>query len=329
MSLLSRLRARLRALFNRRADAELGDEIGFHIQLETEKNVALGMSPAEARRVAVAHFGGVQRVREEHRDVRSLQWLEDARGDTRFALRSLRRIPGLALTSIITLALGIGANVSIFSAVNAVVLRPLPFPASDRLMRITEENPEKHWVHNIVAPANFLDWRAGVSDFADAAAYTNFGGQSTLTGVGEPKLLGNSRVTGTFFNTLGVRPATRSNVHRGRDVEQRLSCRRHQRSRLAGALRRGSSDHRQVDHAQRKHSAGRRCASCIVRVPATRNRSVATSRVQSPESRGGRLPSRALVQCHRAPQAWRHARACRRTTTVGGRATQARLPGDQ
>src|SRR5437764_10278325 len=145
MSFLSGLLARLRALSHASAaDHELRDEIRFHIDLETEKNMRLGMSAAEARRVAIAHFGGVQRVREEHRDVRRLQWLEDFAADARFALRSLRRTPALASAAVITLALGIGANVAIFSAVNAVVLQPLPFPASHRLMVITEENPEKH-----------------------------------------------------------------------------------------------------------------------------------------------------------------------------------------
>ena len=127
-------RARLRALLNPRgADRDLTDEIRFHIELETEKNRRLGMSADDARRVAVAHFGGVQRVREEHHDVRRPHWIEDFVGDARFAVRSLRRTPGLAAAAIVTLALGIGANAAIFSAVNAVVLQPLPMPHSNRL----------------------------------------------------------------------------------------------------------------------------------------------------------------------------------------------------
>src|SRR5437762_6668565 len=172
MTRLKGLRARLRALLHPTvADNELSDEIRFHIELETEKNVRLGMSADDARRVAVAHFGGVQRVREEHRDVRRLQWLEDFAGDVRFALRTLRRTPALAGAAIVILALGIGANAAIFSAVNAVVLQPLPFPAQDRLMMIGEENPEKHWHLQLAAPANLLDWRSGVSDFQDVTGY--------------------------------------------------------------------------------------------------------------------------------------------------------------
>jgi predicted permease len=208
MGILQGLRARLRALLrSRSADTELSEEIRFHIELETEKNLRLGMSADESRRLAVAHFGGVQRVREEHRDVRRLQWIEDFAGDVRFALRSLRRTPGLAGAAIITLALGIGANVAIFSAVNAVVLQPLPFPGSDRLAVITEENPEKHWHLETAAPANLFDWRSGVSDFADVTGYGDFLGESTLTGQGDPRIINVSYVLGNFFSTFGARAA--------------------------------------------------------------------------------------------------------------------------
>jgi predicted permease len=208
MTLLAGLRARLRAVLHpTAADDALSDEIRFHLDLETEKNVRMGMSLVEARRLAVAHFGGVQRVREEHRDVRRLQWIEDFAADVRFALRALRRTPALATAAILTLTLGIGANVAIFSAVNAVVLRPLPFPAQDRLMVVTEENPEKHWHLQTSAPANLLDWRAGVSDFQDVTGYVDGVGRSTLTGRGDPQLLATSYVMGNFFSTLGVHAA--------------------------------------------------------------------------------------------------------------------------
>ena len=208
MSVWRGARARLRALLHGRSmDRELGDEIQFHIELETEKYVRQGFAPDEARRRAVAHFGGVQKVREEHRDVRRIQWLEDAAADARFAARSLRRTPALTLAAVVTLALGIGANVAIFSTVNAVVLRPLPFPAQDRLVVIGENNPEKHWHMQYAAPANILDWRAGVSDFRDVTAYFEGLGNTVLTGRGEPQVLQTSVVAGNFFSTLGIRPA--------------------------------------------------------------------------------------------------------------------------
>jgi putative ABC transport system permease protein len=204
MGFLKGLLARVRALTHARsADRELSEEIRFHIELETEKNVRGGMPADEARRLAIAHFGGVQRVREEHHDVRRLQWIEDFAGDVRFALRSLRRTPGLALAAIVTLALGIGANVAIFSAVNAVVLRPLDFPTQDRLMVITEENPEKHWHLQVASPANLFDWRSGVADFQDVTGHVDGLGRATLTGLGEPQVLLSSYVLGNFFSTLG------------------------------------------------------------------------------------------------------------------------------
>ncbi len=208
MSLWQGLRARLRALISpRAADAALREEIRFHIERETERNVAAGMSHDEARRVAAAHFGGVERVREEHRDVRRFRWVEDFAADARFALRSLRRSPALSGTAVITLALGIGANVAIFSAVNAVVLEPLPFPHSERLMVVSEENPEKHWHLNVAAPANLFDWRAGVSDFADVTGYLEHPQRATLTGRGDPQILSESYAMGNLFSVLGAHAA--------------------------------------------------------------------------------------------------------------------------
>jgi predicted permease len=207
MSIFHGMRARLRAVFGRSADRSLSDEIRFHIDLETAKNERLGMSPGEARRQAMVQFGGVQRVREEHRDVRPLRWLEDGVADSRFALRSLRRAPALGAAAVVTLALGIGANVAIFSAVNAVVLQPLPFPAPDRLAMITEENPEKHWHLQDDAPANVLDWRAGVPAFQDVTAYADFLATMTLTGRGEPQTMQVVYVTGNFFSVMGARAA--------------------------------------------------------------------------------------------------------------------------
>ncbi|MGH7622329.1 MAG: ABC transporter permease, partial [Gemmatimonadaceae bacterium] len=134
-------------------------------------------------------------------------WLESFLQDTRYALRQLRRNPGFTAVAVITLALGIGANVAIFSAVNAVVLQPLPFPAQNRLMMITEENPEKHWHLQTTAAANLLDWRAGVSDFADVTGHVDGLGRTTLIERGEPQVLMGSYVMGNFFSTLGARAA--------------------------------------------------------------------------------------------------------------------------
>jgi putative ABC transport system permease protein len=195
-----------RALF-RPADAErdLDEEIRLHLELEIEKNLRQGLPADEARRRARLAFGGIDVVKEAHRDGRGWRWLEDALADARFALRTLRRNPVLSATAIITLALGIGANTAIFSAVNAVILRPLPFPQSDRLVMISEDNPEKGWRREVAAPANYLDWKERVRAFEDVAAYTP-GGGSTLTGQGNPQRVRSRAVTGNYFSVLRVRP---------------------------------------------------------------------------------------------------------------------------
>src|SRR5690348_9922382 len=207
MGAIRGLTAKLRALLRRRtAEHDLDDEIRFHIELETEKNIAFGLSPDEARRRALVAFGGVERYKEAHRDVRGARWIEEIGADVRFTLRALHRGPALATAAIITLALGVGANTAIFSAVNAVILRPLPFPAPDRLVMLWEQNPDRGWFQNVVAPANYLDWREQVAAFSDAAAYIDGTGTLTLTGHGDPHVVTAQSVTGNFFSVLGVRP---------------------------------------------------------------------------------------------------------------------------
>ena len=204
MSALSGLRARLRALFRRSVtERELNTEIGFHIEQEAARYRSAGMAPDDALRRARLAFGGAESVREEHRDARGTRWIEDALADTRFGLRALLRNPVLATTAIITLALGIGANTAIFSVVNAVILRPLPFPGSDRLVKISEDNPEKHWVHQTAAPANYLSWADRVKAFDGVAAYTP-GGHTTLSGEGDAVMFHNAEVSGNFFAVLGI-----------------------------------------------------------------------------------------------------------------------------
>ena len=200
------LLVRVRAIARRRsADHDLDEEIAFHIELETQKNLRLGLDPDEARRRALVAFGGVQRFREEHREVRNVGWLEELAADSRYALRALRRSPVLAGAAILTLAIGLGATTAIFSAVNAVILRPLPFPEPQRLVMLWETNPDRGWTQANIAPANMFDWREQVPAFADVAAYSSEG-RMTLTGDGPPRIVHGVSVTGTFFSVLGVRP---------------------------------------------------------------------------------------------------------------------------
>lgn len=199
---------RLRALFRSGAvDRDLQDEIRFHLEHETEKNVRAGMSPDEARRAARRAFGNVEMARESHRDSFGVRWARDLAADARFALRTLRHTPVLAATAIVTIALGVGANTAIFSAVNGVILRPLPFPHSERLVMLWESNPEYHWYQQDAAPANVLDWKEQVPAFQDVAMYDD--GTSSVTYVGRngPVLVQAQSVTGNLFSVLGVRAA--------------------------------------------------------------------------------------------------------------------------
>ena len=208
MSLLAALRARLRAIV-RPDDTErdLEEEIAFHIALETEKNVRLGFSPDEARRIALAHFGGIQRTREAHRDVRPLRWVADFAVDARIGLRLLARAPGLTAAAIVTIALGIGANAAIFSAVNAVLLRPLPFAQPDRLVMLADESPARGERRQFVSIVNMLDWREAVPAFTGIAAYDYGPSSETMTGQGEARRLRVADVTGNLFAVLGARAA--------------------------------------------------------------------------------------------------------------------------
>jgi putative ABC transport system permease protein len=204
MSWWTDFRERVRGLFLRaRADRELEDELRFHVEMDVAARMRAGSSAADARHAAERAFGGIDRFREETRDARGVRPVEDFVYDVRYALRALGRNPGFTLAAVLVLALGIGANTAIFSAVNAVVLRPLPFAQPDRLYMLWEENPEKNWYQQVSAPANMLDWQERVRAFEDVAGYT-IGGRRVLTGRGQPQIVRTAQVTGNFFSVLGV-----------------------------------------------------------------------------------------------------------------------------
>ena len=127
--------ARLRGLFRKQQlDRELDSELRAHLELLTEENVRRGMTPEEARRAARREFGGVEQTKELHREQRAFHFFDVLLQDLRFALRGLAKSRAFTVVAILTLALGIGANTAIFSCINAWIIKPLPYPQSDRLM---------------------------------------------------------------------------------------------------------------------------------------------------------------------------------------------------
>src|SRR5215471_14564261 len=148
---------RLRSLLRRnQVDRELDEEIRYHLERQIEQHIASGMTPEDARRAARRAMGSVERRKEECRDMRRVNLIEDLMQDLRYGLRMLRHNPGFTAVAIIALALGIGLNTAIFSVVNTVLLKPLPYPESDRLVWMTESGDvTSRWLSYL----NFKDWR--------------------------------------------------------------------------------------------------------------------------------------------------------------------------
>ena len=205
--MLKRLSLAVRGLFNRSAvESELDEELRYHLERETELNIAHGKSPEEARRQALVALGGFEPTKEAHRQGRGSRGIEDLVADTKYAARALWHDKPLTVAGLATLALGIGATTAVFSAVNAVMLRELPFGASHQVVSLWEENKPRGWYKNVVAPANYLDWAEQNTTFSGIAAYTDYGTSVTLIGDGEPRLLNAAYVTGNFVDVLQIRP---------------------------------------------------------------------------------------------------------------------------
>jgi len=192
-------------------DQELDDELRSYVELTTAENIRRGMTPEAAAAQARRDFGGMQQVKENVRDVRAGIGLEILIQDVRYGIRSLRRSPGFATVTILTLALGIGANTTIYSVVHGVLLKPLPYPHPDRLVTLWESHPAFGQFLG-VAPSNFYDWRTLNGTFDKMAALDPYP-DYILTGVGQPRRLTGAEVTADFFPLLGVR------MHLGRGFQ--------------------------------------------------------------------------------------------------------------
>jgi len=212
-ALLHRLLATLRG---DALDRELGDELASHLEHATEDNLRRGMSPEEARRRARISLGAVPLAEEAHREARGLPFLDRLRQDLRQAVRTMRREPGIAALSVLILALAIGANTAVFSVVNTILLRPLPFPGASELVwfssgrdSIAKGRDVGGWSGVTYTVDAFEEFQRATPSFRAVTAYDPFLGDAEFTMIGtrEPQQVAAVRVASNFFQTLGVAPA--------------------------------------------------------------------------------------------------------------------------
>ena len=196
---------RLRALArSRQMDREVDDEIASHLAEATDEYVRQGFSPEEARRAALRSFGGVLQTREAHRQVRSFTWLDELSRDLRYALRTLRKSPTFATTAIATLALAIAASTAMFSVINAVLLRPLPYRSPEQLALLWTDDPTANRREGRAALWDVEQWRGQSQTFADMATFDSQGTLLTTADGVEPIV--TVSISPNLLPLLGVAP---------------------------------------------------------------------------------------------------------------------------
>src|SRR6202163_2440977 len=203
MRQLRALLLRLGGFFRKReGDQDIAAELESHLQMHVEDNLRRGMNAQEARREALMKLGGVAQTEESYRERRGVPVIETLLQDLRFALRMLRKNPGFTAVAVLTLALGIGASTAIFSVVDAVLLRPLPYAHPQQIVRVWEQAPDGHRMN--LADANFEYFRTQNDAFASLAEYAYW--VSSVAGGSEPVRVNMAEVSSGFFEVLGVQP---------------------------------------------------------------------------------------------------------------------------
>ncbi len=208
---------RFKGLFLKDArERELADEIESHLQMHIDDNIRSGMSPQEARRVAVMRLGGVEQAKEAYRDRSTIPFLESVVQDLRFTLRQLRKNPAFTVTATAMVALGIGASVAIFAFVDAALIKPLPYRDPARLLHVTETTPEIP--RAAISYLDYLDWKKLNTVFESLDVYNQRGYViSTSSGM---ELVDGARVSDGFFRTLGVGPVLGRDFYSGEDLPE-------------------------------------------------------------------------------------------------------------
>ena len=198
---------RLLGLFRtRRFDDDFTAELESHVALHTDDGIRAGLTPEEARRQALIRLGGLEQVQQAHRERRTLPWLDSLLQDTRYGVRTLRRTPGFTITAVLTLALGIGACTAIFSLVNAVLIRSLPYGDPNRLVYLFTPNPHISVPPDLIAPsyADFFDIKRQSHSYSDMTAFEQ--AAYNLSSHGSVEQVGAARVDDSFFTTLQSAP---------------------------------------------------------------------------------------------------------------------------
>ena len=204
MPLIPRLNSLWRNLLHKdRVDQEFTEEIQAYLDMLTETKIKQGLTPREARRNALVELGGVEQVHEKVREVRMGQLIETAWRDVRFGVRALVHSPIFSVVTVLSLALGIGANTAIFSVVNGLLLRPLPYPEPEQIVHVWHTPPQQSFPgldRFSVSPANYFDWKAQSSAFEQMAVYTDMG--FSLSTSNDPLSLIGAPVSSDFFSVL-------------------------------------------------------------------------------------------------------------------------------
>ena len=200
---------RVRSFFRKDAmDRELDEEMASHIEMAVEENLKKGMGEEEARRQALVRFGGEQQAKETHREARGLPWVDMVLQDLRYTFRSLRRDRGFAFIAIVILALGIGANIAVFSVVNTLVLRPLPFPHAEQLVWFAGNHGRGGLSGVTYNVSSYEEYAKHARSFQEVTCYQAFWGSTeyNMTGHGDPKHVQAVMVANNFFHMMGVNP---------------------------------------------------------------------------------------------------------------------------
>ena len=193
-------------LWRRRQEAELDEELRSHLRMAIEDRVARGEPRDQAERNAAREFGNVLVVKETTRDMWGWTWIDEWRQDVAYALRALAKTPAFTAIAVLTLTIGVGANTAMFSIVQAVLLRPLPFPDPDRLVALREvDGTAARRTPGSASYPNFIDWRSRTTTLESLSTYRM--GSFTVTGLGPPQQISGAVVSADFFATLGIEPA--------------------------------------------------------------------------------------------------------------------------